>query len=488
MLTFVWGPRYETGILRIDTQHRRLVDLINGLGEAIARSETADLGRLYAGVLEYAQCHFADEERLMAEHRLDPGFVARHHELHAQFVRQLDGMHDNGPLTVERAGDLNRFLSSWLTVHILGEDKDIQRNIAAAGGASYGGAPVFEDDTGVSDGEAALLDAVHNLHGILAHANNELRVANAGLEGKVAERTRELQGANAELLAQRDELQRVLRQLGEAQTQLLQGEKLASIGRLAAGVAHEINNPVGFVSSNLTSLGEYVDDLLAIIDAYAQAEPLIARDSHALAAIRRIRQDRDLDFIRDDLKALLAESTDGLRRVAEIVQNLKDFSRVDVHLEVSGRQSTDLHTELDRTINILRGEIRQRAELRREYGELPAFSCHPGQLNQVFLNILVNATQAVEEDGLIIVRTGCADGWIRIEVSDNGCGIPEEQMAHIFEPFHTTKPVGTGTGLGLSVSYSIVHNHGGRIEVSSTVGQGSCFRICLPLQGQEGIR
>lgn len=472
MQTFVWSPRYETGVPLMDTQHRRLVDLINGLGDAVLRGETEgaeDLDRLHAELLDYAQVHFAEEEGLMAEHGLSPVVIARHRGLHVEFVRQIEQMRAGGDLSAERIQAMNRFLASWLVLHILGEDKEIARSIAARIDAAPVPAPAA-DAAQQSDGEMALLAAVVNLQGALSKANSELRVANADLEDKVAERTLALQNANTEL-------QQLLNRLDEVQSQLLQREKLAAVGQLAAGVAHEINNPVGFVGSNLASLAEYAADLLAIIDAYAATEPLIARDPHALAAIRRIKEERDLDFVRADLKTLLEESRNGLRRVTRIVQDLKDFS----HVDETPWQLADLHKGLDSAINVARSEIMQKAELRREYGDLPVVRCHPGQLNQVFMNLLINAAQAIERHGLITVRTGSSGDWGWVEICDDGCGIPAGQLARIFEPFFTTKPVGEGTGLGLSMSHSIVSNHGGRIEVTSEAGKGSCFRVCLPL-------
>lgn len=473
MQTFVWSPRYETGVPLMDTQHRRLVDLINQLGDAILRGETdaaEDMDRLYAELIDYAQVHFAEEECLMAEHGIDPGVLARHRGLHQQFVRQIEQMHGGGDVTAERMQAMNRFLASWLVLHILGEDKEIAHRIAAASDAAPVSAPAT-DTVQQSDGETALLAAVLGLQGALSKANGELLAANADLEMRVAERTLALQSANAEL-------QQLLNRLADVQSQLMQKEKLAAVGQLAAGVAHEINNPIGFVTSNLASLAEYAEDLLAILDAYAEAEPLIGRDPHALAAIRRIKEERDLDFVRGDIGTLLSESRNGLARVARIIRDLKDFSRVDE----SDWQVADLHSGLDSTINVVRSEIRQKAELRREYGDLPPLRCHPGQLNQVFMNLLINAAQSIERHGLIAVRTGCDDDWGWVEICDDGCGIPAEQLPRIFEPFFTTKPVGEGTGLGLSMSHSIVSNHGGRIEVTSTVGQGSCFRVCLPLK------
>ncbi len=267
------------------------------------------------------------------------------------------------------------------------------------------------------------------------------------------------------------------RKLEEMYQQLLQSEKLASIGQLAAGVAHEINNPIAFVHANLGTLQDYVAGMLQLIAIYERAEPLLADQADLLSQIERLRQRIDLPHLRSDVRNLLAESQDGVQRVRRIVQDLKDFSRVG---EVE-RQSFELHPGIDSTLNIVKHELKQKAEVIKEYGELPAIEGVPAQLNQVFLNLLVNAAQAIESEGRIVIRTAHEGDWVWVEVEDNGKGIPADNMTRIFEPFFTTKPVGMGTGLGLSLSYGIVTQHGGRIEVSSQVGQGSTFRVWLPL-------
>jgi len=268
------------------------------------------------------------------------------------------------------------------------------------------------------------------------------------------------------------------RKLEEMYQQLLQSEKLASIGQLAAGVAHEINNPIGFVNANLEMLREYVAGLLQLVALYERAEDLLAAHPDLLEQIEQLRSRIDLDHLRADVTDLLDESLDGVQRVRRIVQDLKDFSRVG---EVEW-QNFDLHAALDSTLNIVRSEIKRKAEVTREYGTLPAIEGVPAQLNQVFLNLLINACQAIEQDGRIVVRTGREGDWVWVEVEDNGCGIPADNMTRIFEPFFTTKPVGTGTGLGLSLSYGIVTQHGGRIEISSQLGAGSTFRVWLPMR------
>jgi signal transduction histidine kinase len=251
---------------------------------------------------------------------------------------------------------------------------------------------------------------------------------------------------------------------------------MASIGQLAAGVAHEINNPIAFVNSNLGTLQTYLSYLLQLLAVYQRTDGLLEAHLELANEIADVRKRMDLDYVRADVKSLMDESLDGVQRVRRIVQDLKDFSRVG---EIE-RQEVDLHAGLNSTLNIVASSLRQKAEVRKEYGEIPHIEGVPAQLNQVFMNLLVNAGQSIEADGIITLRTGCDDEWVWVEVEDNGCGIPADNMTRIFEPFFTTKPVGMGTGLGLSLSYGIVAQHGGRIEVSSQIGTGSTFRVLLP--------
>lgn len=274
-----------------------------------------------------------------------------------------------------------------------------------------------------------------------------------------------------------ENLKALNRRLEDAHLQLLQSEKMASIGQLAAGVAHEINNPVGYVLSNFGSLENYLRDLMALLDAYERAEP--AMDPAAREGVRTLRAELDIDFVKRDLADLLAESREGVNRVRKIVQDLKDFSRVGAEDEW---QWADLHAGLESTLNIVWNELKYKTTVVREYGALPQVHCLPSQLNQVFMNLLVNAAQAIPEKGTITVRTGVQGDEVWVEVEDSGCGIPPDQLSRIFDPFFTTKPVGKGTGLGLSVSYNIVRKHGGRIEVRSEVGKGTAFRVWLPIE------
>ncbi|MES2927049.1 MAG: ATP-binding protein [Pseudomonadota bacterium] len=287
-----------------------------------------------------------------------------------------------------------------------------------------------------------------------------------------------LQRANQELRSLNESLRR-------AQHQLLQSERLASIGQLAAGVAHEINNPIGYVFSNFGTLEVYLQRLFEMLDAYEQAESALANRDIA-TGLAALRGQVELDYLKQDIPMLMGESREGLSRVRKIVQDLKDFSRVDTHQEWVW---ASLHQGIDSTLNIVANEIKYRADVRREYGTLPDIECLPSELNQVFLNLLVNAAHAFgPERGLIVVRGGDAGDEVWVEVEDNGSGIAPEHLARVFDPFFTTKPVGRGTGLGLSLAYGIVQKHHGRIDVRSEPGRGSCFRVTLPVRrpGGEG--
>ncbi|MBA5636409.1 PAS domain S-box protein [Duganella sp. LX20W] len=307
-------------------------------------------------------------------------------------------------------------------------------------------------------------------------AEAALRESRDQLEARVLSRTADLQRANATLETEKACQQELIRKLNEAQNQLLQSEKMASIGVLAAGVAHEINNPIAFVNSNLNALQQYGRDMLRLLDAYEASTATLTPGQ--LAAIEHLKQEIDAEFLREDLGNLLDESREGLERVMRIVQDLKYFS----HVDSSGLVLANLEQGLDSTLNVVWNEIKYKAEVVKEYGGIAQVTCFPSQLNQVFMNLLVNAAHAIEERGRITVRTGGGEGHVWVEVEDSGKGIPPELLGRIFEPFFTTKPVGKGTGLGLSLSYGIVQKHGGHITVHSEVGKGSVFRVVLPLE------
>ena len=305
-------------------------------------------------------------------------------------------------------------------------------------------------------------------------AEAALRESRDLLEERVQTRTADLNTANDTLKQEQGRQAVLIKRLEEAQNQLLQSERMASIGQLAAGVAHEINNPVGFVNSNLGSLQRYVIDMLKLLSAYEHAE--VALPDAAMQQIRQVKVDIDVEFLREDVASLLVESLDGLKRVTRIVQDLKDFS----HVDESERQWADLEAGLESTLRVVWNELKYKAEVVKEFSGIPQVECFAFQLNQVFMNLLINASHAIEGRGTIAVRTGHDETCVWVEVQDSGRGIKPEHLSRIFEPFFTTKPVGQGTGLGLSLAYGIVQKHNGRIEVKSEVGQGTVFKVILP--------
>ncbi|PHV11702.1 hypothetical protein CSQ89_09645 [Chitinimonas sp. BJB300] len=272
---------------------------------------------------------------------------------------------------------------------------------------------------------------------------------------------------------------RVQHSLQDVKQQLVQTEKMASIGQLAAGIAHEINNPIGFVYSNIGSLERYLSSVFQMLDTYEQISATMA-DEHQLAQLASLRKELDIEFLKEDIPNLITESKDGISRVKNIVQDLKDFSHVDDSLDF---KLADLHKGIDSTLNIVSNEIKYKAEIIKEYGVLPEVECVAAHLNQVFMNLAINAAHAIGETrGKITIRTGRSKDKVWITFSDTGCGIPNDIRSKVFDPFFTTKPIGKGTGLGLSLSYGIIQKHHGTIEIESEVGKGTTFHISLPIR------
>jgi signal transduction histidine kinase len=270
----------------------------------------------------------------------------------------------------------------------------------------------------------------------------------------------------------------------ETKSALIQSEKLAGLGRLAAGVAHEINNPLAFVLNNMAVLRRDVLDALRVLDKYREASDLLVQAAPELAAAAaRLEEEVDLSYLRENLPSLFDRSGEGLRRVRAIVQNLRDFARLDE----AEFKDVDLNAALRSTLEVLRHELdRKSIRVETAFQELSPVACHAGKIDQAFLNIMLNAVQASEPEGLVELRTRPdGEAAVVVEIEDHGAGIRPEHLPHIFEPFFTTKPVGAGTGLGLSVSYGVVRDQGGTIEVESVVGRGSLFRIRLPLRPRK---
>ncbi|MCW6037630.1 HAMP domain-containing protein [Spirulina subsalsa FACHB-351] len=307
---------------------------------------------------------------------------------------------------------------------------------------------------------------------------------NHTLESKVFERTQALQLKN-------QELESTLEELTRTQTHLIQNEKMAGLGQLVAGVAHEINNPVNFIHGNLSHLDQYSQDLLGFVEQYQQIYP------HPHPDLEDYIENIDLEFLQDDLPKVLASMRIGTERIREIVLSLRTFSRLDE----SEQKAVDIHAGLDSTLLILHNRFKGKGEsppvqLVKHYGNLPLVDCYPGQLNQVFVNLISNALDALEEQvnhppespPQITITTALVEQErVRIEIADNGPGMSEEVQGKLFDPFFTTKPIGKGTGLGMSISYSIiVERHQGTITCHSRLGEGTMFRLQIPLRQARG--
>ena len=303
---------------------------------------------------------------------------------------------------------------------------------------------------------------------------------------EIRELNRKLKKLSSELIKKNVKLESTLKNLELTQAQMVQSEKMASIGQLAAGVAHEINNPTGFVSSNLKTLGDYQNDLKRLVDGYQSLKATLKAAppgnlpedvSTIVDQVDAIEKEIDIEFIQEDVSELIGDCREGTERIKKIVEDLKHFA----HPGEDKMTETDINKGLESTLNVVNNELKYKATVSKEFGDLPFVSGFPQQLNQVFMNILVNAAQAIEKSGEIKICTDLVDGMVEIRISDTGCGIPEENQSRIFDPFFTTKDVGKGTGLGMNIAYNIVKKHNGDIRLESTVGKGTTFTIRLPV-------
>jgi signal transduction histidine kinase len=301
----------------------------------------------------------------------------------------------------------------------------------------------------------------------LSAREEELQELNKHLEDMVRQRTKELENSH-------EALKKAYLDLQSAQDQLVQTEKMASLGQLVAGIAHEIKNPLNFIYGNTGFLSDYTQKLQRLLEAYEGLASLNAED---LARIEGLKKEVNYDFIREDLRILIDNFTEGARRINTIVSDLRTFSRMDA----DAVSEIDLHAALDMSLNLLRNQYKNRVEIHRDYGEIPKIQGYSGKLSQVFMNLLSNAFHAIQGKGDVWIRTRSDNGAVEVEIEDNGVGIPKENIKRIFEPFFTTKGVGQGTGLGLSISYGIIEQHQGNIHVSSAPQRGSVFTVHLPV-------
>jgi signal transduction histidine kinase len=301
------------------------------------------------------------------------------------------------------------------------------------------------------------------------------------------EQAREIEIANTALQEKNLEIEHAMAQIKQAQQQVVQSEKMAGLGQLTAGVAHEINNPVTFISGAIKPLRRNLGDVLEVLKEYDTLKPDASPEAvrTIVSRIAKLKSDMELDDVIDETQELLKSMDNGASRIAEIVKGLRNFSRLDEH----DLKSVDLHEGIDSTLTILRSQYKDHIEVVKEYGSLPAVDCYAGQLNQVFMNILSNAIQAIEGTGTIRIKTSLSNksgqDFAVVSIKDSGNGMPEDVRKRIFEPFFTTKDVGKGTGLGLSISFGVIEKHGGTIEVTSEVGKGTEFVITLPVKQQS---
>jgi signal transduction histidine kinase len=281
------------------------------------------------------------------------------------------------------------------------------------------------------------------------------------------------------------ELDKAIKDLKETQSQILQSEKMASIGQLAAGVAHEINNPIGFVGSNLATLTDYLKDFTTLLDHYnlmklnlkdADSGKLPDTIKTITKTIDSYEDKIDIDYLKEDITELLSDCAEGTERVRKIVADLKNFA----HPGNDKLKLMNINQGIESTLNVVSNEIKYKAEVIKEFGEIPLVEGYPQQVNQVFMNILVNAAQAIEEKGKIHIKTQKDNKGVKVTICDNGSGIEKKNISKIFDPFFTTKPVGKGTGLGMNIAYNIIKKHKGTIDIQSEIGKGTTFTIILP--------
>ncbi len=464
---FVWAEYFETGFDDVDGQHHKLVDFINALASrAISGTPIRpdELAHSLDGLSRYAAHHFATEEALMERAGLDPRHIGPHRKAHADFVSQVEAMRLTSDPTAVLPG-LYNFVTSWLSFHILDTDQSMARQLrAVAAGLAPEQAFAADQAQGRDPGSTALIAAVRSLLGLVADRNKELQNINSSLEARVAERTAALTAANRDLLA--------------TQQRLREADRLAVVGQLAAGVAHEINNPLGFITANLRTLHQYTRRLLALTEEAGQ----LAEAGGQGSAWQALRGAADVDYLAADLPGLFDECTGGLQRVGEIVQVLQGLASPGP-LELAPVPMAPL---LDAAVAATACSRQPGQVLQRDYAALPVIPANAALLGSALEALLHNAAQALGGSaGRIVLRAREHGDELVIEIEDNGCGMDEATRVRVFEPFFTTRPVGQGRGLGLSSALRIVASHGGRIAVRSAPGRGSCFRISLPLDRSD---
>lgn len=472
MQAFVWDERFVTGLKRVDEQHMHLVDLVNKVGDFLleSRGDEAELESVFGELATYAQEHFAEEEGLMASTHVDARHVDAHARHHRDFVTELSNMWARRQTLTEPAVMLHDYLTSWLTVHILGEDQVMARMIERIRHDVLPTEAFALERERHDNRLSALLDALHKLYHVLSVQNRELAASNESLELKVEARTRDLASLNQQLKLEQADLRRALAEIEATQQQLLQSEKMASLGRMVAGFAHEINTPVGVA-----------------IGAVSHADRVIERTEAMLSGD---------EVSADDLLAGLAELREGnrlaagnLQRAAELVQRLR---RSSIDQEVEGERAFVLDQLIDDVVLGLKGRLAERGvQLKVDCPASLLILGQPVLYEQMLGALLGNALQHAFPVGFIgpeieLQVKAADDGMLHLACIDNGMGMPADVVKHVFEPFFTTSRGRGSAGLGLYLCYNIVTSRlDGTVLCTSEAGHGTTFDVTIPIHRLE---
>lgn len=390
---------------------------------------------------------------------------------------------ENGKLAWEKfnAYEPEMIVSDWMMPEMDGIE--LCRNIRASGKKTYSYIILLTAKDKMTD-LVEVFEAGADDYIIKPFKPDELR-SRIKTGERIVTLEREHHYMQAQLLKQNKKLDAALAELKTTQVQMLQSEKMASIGQLAAGVAHEINNPIGFVGSNLDALNDYIKDVDTLLGQYIEliktlsgegGGSLLPEHRKIVETIVANQEKLEIDYIREDIPELIKDCKDGTSRVGKIVGDLKSFA----HPGNDKQMLIDVNKGIQSTLNVVNNELKYKATVTKELGDVPMVQGFPQKLNQVFINILVNAGQAIEEKGEIKIKTCNDQGDAVVTISDNGCGIDKDHLSKIFDPFFTTKEIGKGTGLGMNIAYNIIEEHNGKISVESEVGKGTTFTIRLP--------
>ena len=475
MDAFQWTPLFETGLAEVDAQHQRLVGLINQLSHDADSGSPEHIDQALQVLADYTIYHFRCEEAIMEGSQVVESFASRHRELHRAFLQQIGEW-----LEMRKRGQgislhqLLDFLANWLTFHILGEDQSLCRQVSAIRVGVSPQTACDQDSTSVDPRTQILLAALHRLYGGLVARNEELissqhslSMLNATLEQRIAERTSELKNA---------------------QQEMLQASRLACVGQLAAGIAHEINTPIQYVGDNLRFIADSLKQFDKAIHGIKEMVELKKIGGETAAEILQIFNDSDLSYLLEEIPLATTQSLEGVEHVSKIVHSMKEFS----HPGTTAKVATDINRAIGSTITVSTNEWKRIARLETDLApDLPFVLCFPAEVNQVFLNLIINAAHAIEslgnpELGTIKIATRQVGDWLEVRVSDTGPGVPKEIRDKIYDPFFTTKEVGKGTGQGLAISLDVIVNkHKGKLYLDEEQDVGATFVVRLPLESQE---